>query len=218
MTALSEKIKGAGFQAAIPLLAGCLAGLVFFVPVSSTILQYDRDRIGAWEFWRLLTSHWTHWSAEHLLWDVVVFLVLLALSLRINLKKTGIVLGSACVVIPLGLYVFQPELIYYRGLSGLDTALFAFVAAHLVKSLKQKGDRVGQVLVLALLAGLVLKIAYEVFVGEALCVTQMAPNVVVVPMAHVLGSGVGFVSSLRFSRKTPNSPYPDCSIGTGLAS
>jgi len=200
MAAIREKIQGAGFLLGIPFLAGCMACLAYCLPGVSSILQYDRDRISSGEIWRLLTSHWAHWSAEHLLWDVVVFMILLALSFRINLKETGIVLGSASAVIPLGLYFLQPELICYRGLSGLDTALFAFVAVHLVKSLKQKGDRVGQVLVLMILAGLGLKIAFEAFVGEAFFVTRMAPNVIVVPLAHIIGAGIGLLLPILIHR------------------
>lgn len=201
MATIREKLRGAGVLPGILLLAGCVACLVFYMPGASSILQYDRDRVGGGEIWRLLTSHWTHWSAEHLLWDVVVFIALMALSLHISLRKTGIVLGSASVGIPLGLYFLQPELIYYRGLSGLDTALFAFVVVHMMKSMKRKGDRAGQVLVLTLLAGFCLKIAFETIVGEAVCVTHMAPNVVVVPSAHIIGAGMGLLLPILMRRE-----------------
>src|SRR5258706_16337269 len=33
-------------------------------------LQYERASIGAGEWWRLLTAHWVHLGARHLLLDV----------------------------------------------------------------------------------------------------------------------------------------------------
>ena len=91
MAAIKGKIYGAGFFLIFPLLAGCLACLAFFMPGAASLLQYDRDCVEAGEIWRLITSHWTHWSAEHLVWDIVVFIALLVLSLRIDIKKAVLV-------------------------------------------------------------------------------------------------------------------------------
>ncbi len=199
MTAIKGKSDGAGFFLLFPLLTGCMACLAFFMPGVTSLLQYDRDCVEAGEIWRLLTSHWTHWSAEHLVWDVVVFIALLMLSLRIDPKKTILVFLLGSAGISLGIYYLQHDLVYYRGLSGLDAALFAFIAAYLVKFLNQKGNRVGRTMALLLLSCLVLKIAYEAIVGEAIWVSQMAQNVTVVPLAHVIGGGIGLTAGIRLS-------------------
>jgi rhomboid family GlyGly-CTERM serine protease len=191
MNAFCTGIKGARRHAGASLLAGCIACLVFFVPVASSQLQYDRDRIGAGEIWRLLTSHWTHWSAEHLFWDGAVFMVFFLWSLRINARYTWIILGSASLVIPCGIYWLLPEMRYYRGLSGLDAALFAFVVMHLIRIMKRNEDRTGRILSLILLAGLGLKITFEAITGEAVFVGNMATDVIVVPLAHIIGVGIG---------------------------
>jgi rhomboid family GlyGly-CTERM serine protease len=197
MAATGRKLRRAGALAAFPLLAVFTACSLFMLPRVGALLQYDRQRIGDGEVWRLFSSHWTHWSAEHLFWDLAVFAVLSAWSLRISPGRTAIVLGAASGLIPLGIYWMQPGLTYYRGLSGLDAALFAFLATHLVAAMKRAGDRAGLLLVAALWAGLCLKIAYEMLTGQAVCVSNLSPGVVVVPLAHIIGAAVGMVAGLR---------------------
>lgn len=200
MATISAKIRGAGYLQGVPLVAGFMACFVFFIPGAISLLQYDRDRVEAGELWRLLTSHWTHWSLEHLFWDTIVFIILLGWSLRLNPIRTGIMLGASSVAIPLGIYLFQSELVYYRGLSGLDAALFAGVAIHLARTVMKKGSPLEQVLVPLLMAGLGFKIMFEAFTGQAIFVTHMAPDVVVVPLAHIIGAGIGFITGFRMVR------------------
>ena len=193
MAVKGGKIQGAGILWRIPLLAGIMASLAYFLPGLSTALQYDRNGIEKGQLWRFLTAHWTHWSAGHLIWDTVMFLVLLAWTLRISPKQAGLTLGISSIGIPWAIYLFQPELACYRGLSGLDAALFAYGAMHLLKSVRRDGDRLELFLVISLMAGLGIKILFEAVTGNALFVTDMAHNVIVVPLAHILGAGVGCI-------------------------
>lgn len=58
-------------------LFATLIALAFAVWPAATLWgQYDRMAIIAGDYWRLLFGHWTHISAEHLFWDVLMFLVL----------------------------------------------------------------------------------------------------------------------------------------------
>jgi len=196
----------AGYPKRLPLLAGILAGILFFFPGASTLLQYDRVRIGEGEIWRLFTSHWTHWSMEHLVWDAAVFIVLLLWLLRVNPVKTVWVFGLASLFIPLGVYCFLPEITYYRGLSGLDSALFVFLAMHLFPSMRRQGDRAGLLAGTALLSALCAKIAYEAIACNAVFVGNMAPDVVVVPLAHIIGAMVGFFAGLHTSGSGASDP------------
>jgi hypothetical protein len=84
---------------------------------------------------------------------------------------------------------------YYRGLSGLDTALFAFVVMHLIGIMKRNEDRTGRILALIVLAGLGLKITFEAITGEAVFVRNMATDLIVVPLAHIIGVGIGLLAA-----------------------
>jgi hypothetical protein len=50
-------------------------------------------------------------------------------ALRESRRITGVALGAAAVAITLGVWAWLPQFATYRGLSGLDCALFALPAA-----------------------------------------------------------------------------------------
>src|SRR6266436_3840904 len=45
--------------------------VVSLIPGIAPWLQYDRVAVAHGEFWRLFTSHFVHWSQEHLFWDAL---------------------------------------------------------------------------------------------------------------------------------------------------
>ena len=61
-----------------PLTAALCAviGAVFLFPAAAASLEFDRDAVAAGQWWRLLTSHLTHWGRQHLMWDLAVFALL----------------------------------------------------------------------------------------------------------------------------------------------
>ena len=52
-------------------------------------------------------------------------------ALRESRRITGVALGAAAVAITLGVWAWLPQFATYRGLSGLDCALFALLATTL---------------------------------------------------------------------------------------
>jgi len=97
-------------------------------PCVSHLAEYDRGLVGAGELWRVITCHWTHWKLDHLFWDVFALVVLGLMCERRTRVGWLVCLGSASVAIPTTILLLQPEMETYRGLSGLDTALFAMLA------------------------------------------------------------------------------------------
>jgi len=75
--------------------------------------------------WQVVTCHLSHWSADHFWWDWIVFVGLGWLCERQSRRTFWLTLGSASITIGLGFLLFQPNLASYRGLSGIDSALFA---------------------------------------------------------------------------------------------
>ena len=53
-----------------------MAVTVHLVPGSAQWLQYDRQAVLAGAWWRCLTGHLVHWNTEHLVWDLLMFVVL----------------------------------------------------------------------------------------------------------------------------------------------
>jgi len=105
-------------------------------PDASPLLEFDRVAVGAGDWWRVLTGHLTHFGLEHLVWDAGVFAVLGVLCERRHRRATLACLGAAAVLIPAATWLLVPEIRTYRGLSGLDTALFALLGVMMVMGIK----------------------------------------------------------------------------------
>jgi len=177
------------------LAAACVTCLVYLTPGLSRALEFDRALVVRGEIWRVATSHWTHWSGEHLFWDLLAFCALLPLALRISRRHTAWLLAAATVAIPTGVLLLQREFVTYRGLSGLDSALWVYVALAWFRRALRSRDRLGAVLVGAVLAGFIGKVTFEFVTGGALFVKSMGPNVAAVPLAHVIGAALAIAMS-----------------------
>jgi rhomboid family GlyGly-CTERM serine protease len=176
------------------ILAAALSAVLFAVPGAAEALQYDRRQAGAGgEFWRLLTCHWTHWSLDHLLWNTATFAVLgLCCAARKGSASLSC-LGISAVAIPLALHLGCPQLATYRGLSGLDSALFVLLALHLLDEGRRERDGVRALTACAALGLYLAKTAFEYWSGAALFVSDaggMAP----VPLAHAVGAAAGVIT------------------------
>jgi len=173
------------------LLLAAAVVAVFLAPGVSEALAYDRDSIRAGQVWRIVTGHWTHWTLEHLTWDLIVFTILFAWSLRISWRRTAAVVLGSCAAIPAGLWFLQPEMASYRGLSGVDSALFVFVALEFARSCRQRRDATGVALGMICLAGLGAKASFEWATGQTVFVSHLGERVAPVPLAHLIGGVVG---------------------------
>lgn len=178
------------------LLFSAAAVLVFVLPSATTWLQYDRLAIAAGEIWRLVSSHWTHVSGDHLFWDVLTFLVLGALCERMSrMRFCACVLGSA-ILIPVALWITLPHLETYRGLSGIDSALYVLLAVTLLKD-ELHGRRWGWVIALSgVLFAFIGKVGYEIATGGTIFVNSGASHMIPVPLAHCVGAAVGMIVGL----------------------
>jgi rhomboid family GlyGly-CTERM serine protease len=150
---------------------------------------------------RLLTCHFTHWTAEQLLWDGVAFAALALVCERRDPKALLAMLLTGIVAVPLAVLLFAPNIAAYRGLSGLASGCFALV---LVEGRPSRLSS-ARVLHAAIAIGFAGKIAFELSTGGTLFVTSMGPGVVSVPVAHVAGALVGLcIGLVRIAVCTPS--------------
>jgi rhomboid family GlyGly-CTERM serine protease len=182
-------------------LAMTLAAIaVWFSPSAAIFLQYDRYALAAGQWHRLLTCQWTHFSWSHFLWDTGAFALLGSIcELRSRGKFVMCVVVSA-VLIPAAIWIFQPHVEIFRGLSGIDSALFALLAIDMLRSQTRPGGRVGLAAGIGLLLALSLvKIAIEVVTGKTVFVDSAAAGMTPLPLAHLLGAIAGiFCAVIRF--------------------
>ena len=180
----------------IPWLTVTTASLTLLLAGASLggFAQYDRAAILRGEVWRLVTGHFSHWSASHLGYDLFAFVILGAICERRGRRLFATVVVATAFVVSLFLLAFRPEVVMYRGLSAIDSALWvgaAFIA----------GER-RLPLAVALGALFLVKVAIESQTG-ALFVDGMT----VLPVVHLVGAAVGFCGAM-VERRGMRPPAP----------
>jgi rhomboid family GlyGly-CTERM serine protease len=184
-------------------LAGCALAL-FVVSDAAPWFTLEFRELSPAGVYRLMTCHWLHWSANHLMWDVAMFAVLGSLCER---RSRGRFLGTllvSAIAIPLVVMAVHLELGSYRGLSGIDSALFGLlVAEHFVAESRAR-NWVSAAMFGLMGASLFVKIALEIHAQANLFVsdTSFTP----VPLAHLVGAIVGLAIGAWSRRSSLTAP------------
>lgn len=191
---------------------------IWLSPAATTFLQYDGEAIGTGQVWRLFTCQFTHFSFDHLLWDVAAFALLGGLCEIRNHSRFSHCLTISLVAIPLAIWMFRTDVSIYRGLSGIDSALFTFLAVNLIRSNSNNGKGRRGLVGIAWLALLlfVIKIGIETATAKAVFVSDatMTP----LPFAHLTGAVLGLACSGRLVwRLGPASMRRVSGMVTGIA-
>jgi len=165
-------------------------------------LLFDRAAIARGEFWRLWTGHFVHFGASHLAWNLAVFALAALWAERLRPFRTRVLLMLAPGGIGLALYGLEPRLFTFGGLSGLATALLAFLAftqlarqpaaapadsAGAADAHAQSAARSDRWFWRAVLALIVVKIGLEFAVNAPLFARFASPGIRTVPLAHLVG-------------------------------
>ena len=130
--------------------------------------------------WRIATCHFTHFTYEQLAWDALVFLILGIACARRNRGTFQATLLASIILVPIAVRAFAPDVTTYRGLSGIDSALFG-----LLLTMEWRQSR----LVALCAAGFAMKLVFEMTTGATVFVG--AADFVPVPVAHLAGAIVG---------------------------
>jgi rhomboid family GlyGly-CTERM serine protease len=144
------------------------------------LLRYQRDAILAGEWWRLITGHWVHLGWAHLGLNLMGLILMWALfASDYTPSQWLIILIGAVIAIDAGFLLFDHDLAWYVGLSGvLHGVMVAGTIAHWRR-------REPDAWILALF--LVAKLTYEQVVGVMPYSATSAGGPVVVD-AHLYGA------------------------------
>jgi rhomboid family GlyGly-CTERM serine protease len=194
MTHSSELTMGRMRQ--LPLASPVLVAFAVaasLIPDAAGWLQYDRLAIADGQWWRIVTGHFVHWSGEHLFWDALALGVLGWLCERERAGRFVQCAALSVVFISAILWIAEPGMATYRGLSGIDSALFVMLAAQIMRDAIARRDwpQVGLAGVVAL--GFAAKVGFELATGATLFVDSTAAEMTPVPLAHVAGGLAGLV-------------------------
>lgn len=191
----------AGARSKLPLLSAGLAlacialayGSAMLGDASADALAYDRQAILSGQLWRLWSGHLVHYSPRHALTDAgVLFLIGWVLEPLVGTRRLCLGLGLGASLIALALLAWVPDLLQYRGLSGLDMmmAVMALIALR-------RSDGLSASWLVVLGAAMLLKTVCEA-AGLSPGGAALPQGVVVVWQAHALGAAWGIIFS-RFS-------------------
>lgn len=162
--------------------------LIALIPGAATLMQWDRTAIGGGEWWRVFTGHLTHWNFDHLVWDLVTFAALGVLCEREGRGRMVACLAVASVVIAGVIGFAVPAIDLYRGLSGLDTALFVlFTGSSWMAAWRAAQWRKAALWSIPLLA-MTAKLAYETATGRVLFVDAAEAGFEPLAAAHLAGA------------------------------
>jgi rhomboid family GlyGly-CTERM serine protease len=145
--------------------------------------RYQRDALESGQYWRLVSGHLVHLGFGHL-WPNLLALVIVGALFDGVLRNADWwrVSFMSALVINGGLYLFEPDVLWYVGLSGV---LHGVVAAG---ALALALDR--QALGFVLAVGLAAKLSFEQFAGPVPFTAESVGGPVVVA-AHLYGAAGG---------------------------
>jgi rhomboid family GlyGly-CTERM serine protease len=167
-----------------------ISGLLLYCGAHQAFVQYNRSAILTGEAWRIFTCHLTHWSASHFGWSAGTFVLLASVSEWQSRRRFVACCLVAGGLIPASLALCLPELQLYRGLSGLDSALFVMLAVHLLGQFKRT-TALSAIIIAGLLCSFIAKLAFELCTSRAFFVSSNGESFAPVPLAHAVGGAVG---------------------------
>ena len=178
------------------------AAVILLLPPLVTPLQYDRAAIADGEVWRLLSGHWVHSSFDHFFWDVLAFGALGAACELRGRRRFLVCVVVAAIAISLAIWWVLPGMSVYRGLSGIDSALFGLLFVELLRDGIRDHKRDQVVFAVVCFVAFAFKISYELIAGRNVFVETAGLGWVGVPLAHIAGASVGVVmgSNVTFRR------------------
>ena len=158
--------------------------------------RYDRDAIMSGEIWRIITGHFVHLGWKHFIMNIAgLLLIWLLFGRLISTLKWALCIIINALFISIGFIIFNKDLNWYVGLSGVLHGMFVCGA---IASLVQ-GYR-AEALLLILLIG---KLIWEQLQGALPGSAVFAGGDVVVD-AHLYGAIIGAVSAaFLVSKQTP---------------
>ena len=155
-------------------------------------LRFDRGLIDAGQYWRLVSGHFVHLGVSHFLLNSCgLLLVWYLVGQHLSAANWLFIAAASILVMDIGFWLFEPQLYWYVGLSGL---LHGILAAGIVAALRH--DRT-MALILATLV--IVKLAYEQLLGP-LPGSEASSGGSVVVVAHLYGAIGGVVAAVVLLR------------------
>lgn len=155
-------------------------------------LRFDREGLGAWEAWRLGSAHVVHLGWSHAILNLIAMVVIAVLFRPLFSAGGWILIATAsALAVDAGLWWGSPGTDWYVGMSGVLHGVMAGASVSLIA----RRDKAG----IAILALMILKIAWEQLAGPLPASAEAAGGLVVVD-AHLYGAIGGGLAAAAMAR------------------
>lgn len=112
----------------LTLSAALVSVVIHFIPGSRDLLIYDRGALAADAWWRAWTGHWVHFGWPHLLVDTGLLVAVGWVAERHYPAFFRLGLGLMPPFVSLCMFILEPEMIRYGGLSALNLGILLYIA------------------------------------------------------------------------------------------
>jgi rhomboid family GlyGly-CTERM serine protease len=154
-------------------------------PQASQWLAYYHTGISQFEFWRLISASFCHTNFNHLLMNVFGLVITLLLFINtFKLIKIFPIIIFSSLFIGIMLFLFEPQVSGYVGLSGVLHGLFSYGISADINNKDRWGYLLG--------GGFIIKIIYEQLFGASQNSIELI-NAPVLVNAHFYGALAGIV-------------------------
>ena len=182
------------------ILLGLIAIALYFIPTANEILEYNRNLILInHQYYRIITGHFVHFSVEHLFWDVSMYIVLGTICCHKNWKLFVQASIISTVTISVELLLIETQFTHYRGLSGIDTALYSIIILDSIYKNFQDKYYLQSFSSFTLGGLLISKITYEFISNKAIFANST--SFVPLPSAHFIGLLIGIILCYKKYKK-----------------
>ena len=155
-------------------------------------LRYERAAVEGGAVWRLVTCHLVHYDARHLALNVAgLALLWLLYAPAARPRAWAVVAVASALGAGLGLFLFEPQVGWYLGLSGVLHGAWAAAPLFLWRRARLEAVASG--------ALLVLKLALEAWSGPL--TSALDPALPVIVAAHRCGALGGLAAALAIRRR-----------------
>ena len=179
--------------------------LVQCSPGAQAVLEFDRDAIRDGQWWRVATGNFVHYDWTHLAANLGTFAAL-AWVAACRFRGALVVVALSAATVGAGVYLGAGDIATYRGVSGVDCALLAWLLLTLARH--ERGRHAAAWI--ALLAVVAAKFTLEAVTGGPLLPTSAPAGVAVVSVTHLTGLATGALAGILL----PASPASRARQGT----
>lgn len=159
----------------------CCCFLSFLFHGMASLFIFDRTGILNGEIWRLLTAHLVHFTGSHLFFNLSVFVVAACIIEKENRSHLILLSIFSALIISITLLVFNPDMVYYGGLSGVAVCLIYYSA--FLKIREQRWKTISSVIVVCL----PVKVLLEIYSNTSVLSCLGDQPFVNMPVSHVAG-------------------------------